>query len=128
MNTPGHVIVRSICAIRRLLKHVGNELGRLVELRSRVEDLDVGNLSRFVKSRNLKPLAIRAGIALARHNDANGGSRIPLQRRKLAELLIDDGVHYVEQIALESHHERLTLGIAESRVIFKHARAGRRHH
>ncbi len=86
-----------------------------------VEDLDVRVIRCGIEAADLGAAQRLVGIALRRHNDAERRLIVPTQID-----LVQDAVARREQhrddIALQPHHQRLTLRVAKADVVFEQFR------
>jgi hypothetical protein len=84
----------------------------------------VKHLHPFHPGRLVQPFDRLAGLVFARvaaggHDHADRGPRIDVQLHPV-EGAVDAGLEYVHQVAVQTHEQRLALGVAEAAVELEH--------
>ncbi len=83
-----------------------------VEPRAGVEDLGVRRVMPR-RGRGSVCLCRSVGIAAARHDDADRGARIPVERL-VAERAVEGAQAHVDQVGAQAEQDRLRLGVAQA--------------
>src|SRR5580658_7277663 len=92
-----------------------------------MKDLYRAHLNSALQPANLLAHLIASGVAARCHHHADRRIVRPL-KIAIAGTPVDRCFHGLEQVAFESHQNRLRLGIAEAAIEFEHHRSARRHH